>query len=194
MDTRTLTTFFSLLALACTITAVGGVGVWIASRYSPAAAELRERIRESAHSALVLAWVIALGATLGSLYYSEVANFEPCRLCWFQRIGMYPLVAVLGIGALRRDLAVRFYAYPLVAGGGAVAAYHYLIQRFPDLDSGSCTVGVPCSLIWVERFGFVTIAYMALSAFAAIGVLLLLSARRNEEERRSARAGVAESL
>ncbi|MEC0179826.1 disulfide bond formation protein B, partial [Paenibacillus favisporus] len=35
---------------------------------------------------LYLAWIVSLVATGGSLYLSEVMHYEPCRLCWFQRI------------------------------------------------------------------------------------------------------------
>ena len=38
----------------------------------------------------------------GSLYFSEVANYVPCRLCWFQRIAMYPLAVILLIAASAR--------------------------------------------------------------------------------------------
>ena len=60
-----------------------------------------------------LAFIIALAATLGSLYYSEIAGFIPCRLCWYQRILMYPLVAVTFVGALRRDDFLPSYVLPL---------------------------------------------------------------------------------
>jgi disulfide bond formation protein DsbB len=123
---------------------------------------------------LGVAAVVAIVSMLGSLYYSEVANFPPCRLCWFQRIGMYPLAVILPLAAWRRDQAVRWYALPLAVGGGLVSVYHLLIERYPSLESGSCDPTNPCSIIWVERFGYLTIPTMALSGFALIAVLLLL--------------------
>ena len=68
----------------------------------------------------------------GSLYFSEVAHFVPCRLCWYQRIAMYPLVLLLGIATLRRDVGIRLYAIPLAAIGAAVSIYHVQLERFPD--------------------------------------------------------------
>jgi disulfide bond formation protein DsbB len=124
--------------------------------------------------ALVGAAAVAIVATLGSLYYSEVADFPPCRLCWFQRIGMYPLAVILPIAAWRRDRSVRWYALPLAVGGGLVSVYHVLIERYPSLESGSCDPTNPCSIIWVERLGYLTIPTMALSGFALIAVLLSL--------------------
>jgi disulfide bond formation protein DsbB len=111
-------------------------------------------------------------ATLGSLYYSEVADFPPCRLCWYQRVGMYPLAVVLPIAAWRRDHQVRWYALPLALAGGAVSTYHIAVERFPSLESGACEVTNPCSTIWVETFGYLTIPTMALSAFALVALLL----------------------
>lgn len=120
-----------------------------------------------------MAMLVALTATAGSLVYSEVYGFEPCRYCWYQRIAMYPLVPVLLVGALRRDPAVRYYGLPLSLVGAAIAVWHYLIQSFPSLDPGACTTGVPCSAKYVDVFGFVSIPFMALSGFVLISVLLL---------------------
>ena len=115
---------------------------------------------------------MAVVCTAGSLYYSEVAGFPPCRLCWYQRIAMYPLALILPIAARRRDVGVRRYAMPLAAVGGLIAVYHMLVERFPSLESGSCDPTNPCSIIWVEPLGYMTIPTMALSGFALILVLL----------------------
>ncbi|HEY8525592.1 MAG TPA: disulfide bond formation protein B [Acidimicrobiales bacterium] len=122
--------------------------------------------------ALPLAAAVAIVAALGSLYFSEVADFPPCRLCWFQRIGMYPLAVILPIAAWRRDGAVRWYALPLAVGGGLVSAYHVLVERVPSLESDACDPTNPCSTIWVERLGYLTIPTMALSGFALVVALL----------------------
>jgi disulfide bond formation protein DsbB len=121
-----------------------------------------------------LAWLMALVATAGSLYFSEVAHFIPCELCWYQRIAMYPLAVVLGMAAWRRDLGIRRYVLPIAAIGGLVSAYHYLIQHVPDLSGGTCDVGVPCTAAWVWTFEFVSIPFMALASFGAIITLLAL--------------------
>ncbi len=181
MTVSTATTFFSLLALGCVTFAVFWLTLTALAPALPGAAELRERVRESiGETGLTLAFLVALTSMLGSLYYSEVANFEPCKLCWYQRIAMYPLALLLGIAAWRRDLAVRFYAYPLAAAGAVVAVYHYLLQRFPSLDTGACSATVPCSSPYVNfEFGIVTIPFMALAGFAAILVLVWIAATSN---------------
>ena len=115
---------------------------------------------------------------LGSLYFSEVANYVPCRLCWFQRIAMYPLAVILLVAAIRRDRGVRWYAIPLAGLGACVSIYHYLVEWHPQLEGDACDPTNPCSLVWFREFGFVTLALMALCGFVAIIALLLPTGRR----------------
>jgi disulfide bond formation protein DsbB len=152
LSTDQVSLFLGLLALLAEIAAVVLVAALVVRAARPRtgwAAELLDAVRPVA---LGVAAVVAIVSMLGSLYYSEVANFPPCRLCWYQRIGMYPLAVV----------------------GGLVSIYHVLIERYPSLESGSCDPTNPCSIIWVERLGYLTIPTMALSGFAVIAVLLLL--------------------
>ncbi|HSK93530.1 MAG TPA: disulfide oxidoreductase [Candidatus Angelobacter sp.] len=132
-------------------------------------------------AALWLAFVVALTATVGSLYFSEVARFTPCVLCWYQRIAMYPLVVVLGIAAVRGDLGIRRYVAPIAVIGAAISIWHIGVERLPGLPTGSCSLAAPCDLIWVERFGFITIPVMALVGFLAVLTLLFAFARPREE-------------
>jgi disulfide bond formation protein DsbB len=128
--------------------------------------------------AIWLAWIVALTATVGSLIYSEVIHFEPCRLCWFQRIAMYPMAVVLLVGAIRREYQVKYYALPLSVAGLAFSIYHYLMQVFPSLEGGSCGV-VSCSARLVEIFGFISIPFMAGAGFMVITVLLSFYVNKN---------------
>jgi disulfide bond formation protein DsbB len=123
-----------------------------------------------------IAWAAAVAAIAmtGSLYFSEVAHLAPCSLCWFQRIAMYPLVFVLGVGAVRADPGVWRYALPLALAGFLVAAYHVTIEWRPALDVGLCSTGVPCSVRYFAAFGVVSIATMSAAAFLLILSLLLL--------------------
>ena len=169
--------FFALLALLCNAAVVVGVGVAIAGRRSAGAAEIYDRIRAAVRGReLAMGFLVALVATLGSLYFSEIAHFEPCRYCWFQRIAMYPLVPVLGVAAWRKDGGARLSAGLLAGSGLVLSTYHYLLQRFPSLDGGSCSVGIPCTAAYVDEFGFISIPYMAFSGFAFILMMLVWSA------------------
>lgn len=123
------------------------------------------------------AWTVAFVATVGSLIYSEVIGFIPCRLCWFQRIAMYPMAVVLLVGAIRKELIARFYALPLALIGLGISIWHYIIQVFPQLEGGSCDPIAPCSSRYVEVFGFISIPFMAGAGFTLIAVLLLLNVK-----------------
>ena len=173
MSVLAVTTFLALLALAAAAGALGLLAWAYASRFAIGPADALQSTRAGLRPLVLwLAFSVALVSTLGSLYLSEVARFIPCTLCWYQRIAMYPLVLLLGIAAVRGDVAVRRYAVPLAAIGALVAAYHVALQRLPGLQSGTCSLDVPCSAIYVERFGFVTLPVMALIGFAAIVVTL----------------------
>ena len=173
MNTSTMTLLFATLAILAAVAAV----VLHAVRWLPLP-DARQRLSELLDGQEIpLAFVVAAVATLGSLYLSEVANFVPCRLCWYQRIAMYPLPILLGIAWWKRDAGVRRYALPLAVIGMVISTYHILVERFPSLEgSGVCEVANPCSIRWVERFGFVTIPTMALAGFALIGGLLVYPA------------------
>jgi disulfide bond formation protein DsbB len=120
------------------------------------------------------AWAVSLAAMLGSLYLSEVAHLVPCSLCWYQRIAMYPLVFVLGVGMLRAEPGVWRFALPLPVVGLLISAYHVTIQWRPSLDIEMCTSGVPCTGRYLAVFGFVTIPTMAGAAFLLVIALLLV--------------------
>jgi disulfide bond formation protein DsbB len=120
-----------------------------------------------------LAFIIALVATLGSLYYSEIAGFIPCRLCWYQRILMYPLTVVTLVGALKRDEYLPTYVLPLSLLGILVSGYHYLMEKGVVPASTTCAADVPCSISYVNYLGFITIALMAFTAFTLISVIML---------------------
>ena len=161
----------AVVALAATVAAI----VMLVTRRVPAWAP---------RAALPAAAAIAGVTTLGSLYYSEVAGYPPCLLCWYQRIAIYPQVVILGVAAWRRDVQVWRTAVPLAAIGAAISAWHVVIERNPAL-AGPCDPDNPCTLVWVEEFGFLTIPTMALIAGLAIVALTLL-ARHGADDRAAA--------
>ena len=125
---------------------------------------------------LYAAWFFALTGTIGSLFFSEVMQYPPCVLCWYQRIALYPLVVILGIGIIKRDSAVTRYALPICLIGLVVATYHNLLYYgFIPESITPCTAGVPCNALQIELFGFITIPLMALAGFVMITICLLFS-------------------
>lgn len=128
--------------------------------------------------ALFLGWIISISATLGSLFFSLVMHLPPCDLCWYQRIALYPMVVILGIGFVRKDKGSILYALPLLVAGWIIAAWHNLLyyKIVPD-TLAPCSSGVSCTTKYLEWFGFVTIPLLSLAAFTIIIILLALAKR-----------------
>lgn len=119
-----------------------------------------------------LAFGIALTATLGSLYYSDVMGFLPCKLCWYQRILMYPLVIITLVGIFLQDEYLPNYVLPFTVGGILLSGYHYLVQVGILPEPITCADIVPCGSRYVNYLGFITIPFMALTAFTLITIIL----------------------
>ena len=122
-----------------------------------------------------IAWIQSIAATLGSLYYSEIRNFTPCTLCWYQRILMYPLVIIIAVGILRKDKKLYQYVLPMSILGWFVALYHILLQKgiLPE-EIAPCAIGATCKTAYTGYFGFITIPVMSFTAFTVITICMLL--------------------
>lgn len=121
------------------------------------------------------AWVIALVGMVGSLFFSEVMQYPPCVLCWYQRIALYPLVIILAVGIVLKDRRVKHYGLPFCIAGFMIAAYHNLLYYGVISETLSpCTQGVSCTDQQLEMLGFITIPLLSLVSFAAIGICLLI--------------------
>lgn len=121
---------------------------------------------------LIVAFVLALFAIAGTLIYSEALHFPPCRLCWFQRIFMYPILILLGHGMVRRETVMVPYVRILALGGSLVALYHYAVQMLPGVAASCGAESVSCAERLVFEFGFVTMPFMSLVIFLLIFVSL----------------------
>lgn len=134
-----------------------------------------------AKNALVFSFIVASLATIGSLFYSEIAGYEPCKICWFQRIFMYPQAIVLGLAWLKKDYGIALYSIILSVIGVLIAAYHYFLQ-IGLIPSGNCSAvgySVSCSKRFIMQFGYITIPMMALTAFSLIVVSMMILKRSN---------------
>lgn len=131
---------------------------------------------------LLVAWLIALVATLGSLVFSEVMNLEPCVLCWYQRIAMFPLALLLAQGVYTQDRRCVDYALPLAAVGWLVALYHCLLYA-GVIPKGlqPCGKGASCAEQALTLVGFITIPLLSVLAFSVI-VVLLMVARKGDSQ------------
>ncbi|MCO7174966.1 disulfide oxidoreductase [Sporolactobacillus kofuensis] len=134
------------------------------------------------HYILLFAWIVAIVATAGSLFFSEIMHFVPCKLCWYQRILMYPLVISLGIAYLLNDSSIRKYILPVSCLGFILATYHYTIQMLPQVNKVAfCSPNNPCTVKDFSILGFITIPFMSGIAFLLI-TLVMLMIRSPEEE------------
>ncbi len=176
-NVRVATNFFLVLTLVADTVVAAAALFGIAAIVSrPARETLLRLARFVGPQAVLVAWIVAIVTTLGSLYYSEHAGFIPCELCWYQRILMYALVIVLGVGWLRRDPKAWTTAAPFVVLGAPLSLYHWLVERVPAFaESSSCSVVAPCTAPYFEKLGFVTLAWMCMSSFLLIGTMLALS-------------------
>ena len=128
---------------------------------------------------LFMCWLIAVAATLGSLFFSEIMQFPPCILCWYQRIFLFPLVFIFTTGLFAGDGSVVRYALPLAVAGWLVALYHNLLYSGIIPESiQPCSQGVSCTEKYIDLFGFLTIPALSLLSFSAILVLLAICNRR----------------
>lgn len=132
-------------------------------------------------AALPLLATIAVGATFGSLYFSEVAGFTPCELCWYQRIAMYPLAVIGPLAAFRRDRNALTYVGLLSTIGFVIAIYHTQLQLFPD-QSSFCEATSPCTVSPIKAVGWMTIPHMSAISFGLITSLAALSIRNPLQE------------
>lgn len=133
---------------------------------------------------LYSAWVIAIIAMIGSLYFSEVQGFIPCELCWYQRIFMYPLVLLFMIAVFKRDFHIYRYTLPLSIIGALFSIVHYLQQKTSFFETSvlKCTKGVPCSGQYINWFGFITIPFLALMAFSFITIFMILLRQQTKNQ------------
>jgi disulfide bond formation protein DsbB len=127
---------------------------------------------------LWLVFLVSAIATLGSLFFSEIAGFVPCELCWYQRIAMYPLAVVTFLAALANDYRVARYLLPLPLVGAGVSVYHLLVENGVVEQRHACLVSAPggCATKWIDEFGYVTIPGLALTGFALTFAFLLFAA------------------
>jgi disulfide bond formation protein DsbB len=128
---------------------------------------------------LFAAWIVVTIATMGSLFFSEIMEFPPCVLCWYQRICLFPLVIILMTGLFPFDKSVVRYGLPLALAGWLIALYHNLMYYGVIPESiQPCSQGVSCTEDYIVMLGFLTIPLLSLLSFSAIAALLYLLKRR----------------
>jgi len=132
-------------------------------------------------SIVLVTFIVASIATLGSLFFSEVMEFIPCSMCWYQRIFMYPLVLIFLINLLYPDDKLFKYSFPLVLVGLLFAIYHNLLMWGIIPESAvPCKQGVPCSTEYFEYLGFINIPFLSLASYLLIAILLIVGLKKSK--------------
>lgn len=165
MNTDGVQIFSAILGLATLVAGLVTLLAVLVEGKSEVLATWLQTIRESG---IWLMCAVTTGAMVGSLYFSEHVGYAPCKLCWYQRIAMYSTAIITFVAALRRDKNIARYSIVLASIGLVVSTYHYLLEWFPQLESNVCSLDVPCTSVWFREFGFVTLCFMAGSAFIAV--------------------------
>lgn len=161
------------LTIFADIVIVGLLVLWWLTKTKQISAQY---LRWIGDNAIKLSFVLAFTATFGSLFYSEIAGFDPCILCWYQRIFMYPLVLLFGIAVVTKDKGVAKYGIGFSIVGALLAGYHYLLQIGVAKIAECSAVGysAQCTETFHTNYGYITIPMMAVSAFVLIILLLLV--------------------
>lgn len=121
------------------------------------------------------AFLLMLVAVAGSLYFSEIAGYPPCKLCWIQRLAVFPALVLLAVGIIRKDSMLHTYVLPLAIPALLVSAYHNLLYYNVFAESAAtCEAGISCTTKFIEWFGFVTIPLLAFLALAGLTTLMVL--------------------
>jgi disulfide bond formation protein DsbB len=132
---------------------------------------------------LFLCWLLVTVSATISVFFSSVLEYEPCVLCWYQRICLFPLIFIFGAGLFPAfDKSVIKYALPLTIAGGLTALYHTLLYAgiIPE-NIQPCSQGVSCTEKYIELFGFISIPMMSFFAFSTLVTLLIILKRRTSK-------------
>ena len=135
-------------------------------------------------NSLLIIWVTSLVATLGSLYFSEVRGYIPCDLCWYQRILMYPIVIISTIAYIQKNARIALTTAVFAIIGGSMSLYHYGIQKISLLQESAPACGlVSCTGSYINWLGFITIPFLALTAFIIIAAVSFYMLKVLKEEK-----------
>jgi len=174
----TANTITVLAALGVVAQVLAGLGILVALLAVLGIREPLDAVRSAIWGyELWAAFVVSSIATGGSLFFSEIAGFVPCELCWYQRICMYPLSIITLLAAIRGEFGIARYLLPLPLVGACVSIYHLLIENGVVGQSSQCLISAPggCATKWIDKFGYVTIPTLALTAFVLLIELLGLA-------------------
>lgn len=175
MSVETLNYLASLATLGLQIVTIIFLAAFLLRKRVPVMGDI---VRQVGSFGLLIGLLISLGASAITLYYSEVLGMEPCWLCWFQRIFLYPQVILFALAAWKRDYTIAAYSIALSVIGLVIALYHHVLQVAPSGSLPCPAVGVSCAQRTVFEFGYVTFPLMAVTVFASLIAVMLIVRKR----------------
>lgn len=177
MPTDTLNQILGTGTLALQVVTVGLlIALVLRNRFSV----FNDVVRQIGAVALPLAFALTLVSSAFTLYYSDVLGFEPCPLCWWQRVFLYPQVILFAL-AMWKGIAVRLISITLSVFGLGFALYHHALQMLPTGALPCPASGPSCSQITLLEYGYITFPLMAATAFAFLIVLMIAHKARAQQ-------------
>ncbi len=165
----TLDTFESIVAFA-------GMGAQLASLALFILILLRKKIF-SERVLLILLGVTMILAIGGSFLYSDVYGVEPCKLCWLQRVFLFPQILLVLIALVKRKRGHLYEEIIIFSTFGFLIAVYQSIEQFrAALNPGIGTVcslepNSSCSTIHMLKFGYLTFPVVSASVFLLLTLL-----------------------
>jgi disulfide bond formation protein DsbB len=171
-------TLIYLMALGIVIIDVAIVIKVLALFHKPSRAKIKSGGEKYG---LLAIFLLSAGAVVGTLIVQYIANLQPCVLCWWQRVFMYPIpiIALIAIIKDRKLSDIADYILALSVFGFAVALYQHLLQILPQGSLIPCDASDECAIRSVFEFHFVTLPWMAVTVFAALFLIALIARKRN---------------
>ena len=122
-----------------------------------------------------ITFFVSAAAVCASMILSLAAGLEPCTLCWYQRMLLFPVPLILLVGALRKDKFVMTYILPFLVLGLIIAGYHTLLQwGFIEEALKTCSAtGPACDEPEIKLLGFLTIPFGSFLSFATVAALAM---------------------
>ncbi len=182
-----VTKFLALGTIVLHVVLLAYVVVFIGARFCKCMKNFKANLDDFISKQLAyLILFLSFGGMVASLFYSEIALYEPCVLCWYQRIFMYPLV-FLAIAAILYKKAKPFlsvYAMPLIFFGLLIGIYQVLAKVIATFTSVNVDKFLPCSTDpgavscltdYFVEFGYVTIPVMSLTLFVFLTIVTVIT-------------------
>ena len=132
-------------------------------------------------NAVLISFLATLSAIAGSLFYSNIIGFDPCVLCWWQRIFMYPQFIIFAMAVIKRRSDIFLYTLPLSVIGALIAIYQILLPYIESYGLGCGATTVSCTKLYINAFGYITIPVMSLTIFATLILLAVANRMTNSK-------------